>query len=260
MQSLKLKSFLKFVEGQSLAEVLSTCQSRPDIYEICTADPGVVKQILIEVLGERAERLLERRLDLQTTEQLLAFADGLSKGFSFSYSIVNDEEGDALPHVVETYNFRLEPGQFTSDFHIEGLIPEVETMILHAQVSARVRGDDDRVLFLMHKEDHFYFAGDVHPEPLTVHRWLVSRVVEAIYKKAAGEIIVSCQLGDRERHERLNVYNMSTKDFKSSIFAMLKKLDTIERIPLLGELPSVNVNLLTGESIVIDLVVETYSF
>ena len=167
-----MNALLALTRGKSLSRVLELCRSSQVHADTCFESPEAMKEVIKGVLGDRGVSLLEERLDLITLEQLIAFADGLSKGFAFNYAATYAENGDLLRQPRPFYDINLPEDEGAPNFHIEGLLPgnDVHMMIVHlfSFEDGRRRLDTKRC---------FYYDEESHPDPDLILRWIARLVI-----------------------------------------------------------------------------------
>ena len=260
MQSLKEKSLLKLIKGKSLSEALAFCQSNQTFADTCFASPESIKAIITECVGPRSIPLFDDRADLVSTEQWAAFADGLSKGFSFKYCVKYDEEGSTVGGPEPYYNIRNVPGESSHEFYIEGLLPEPNSGLAFVQIEGY--GGNN----YYNSESRAFIYEDVYPNPVAILEWFAYYIAQKLINLQPGEIIISSEgnihLNDEDEiSERVQIYHHSSfPDVINIIMGFFESTNAINSIREERSLVDIKVDLLTGKTITFGISIDYLRF
>lgn len=262
MRALKEQSLLKLIKGKRLSEALTFCQSNQAYSDVCFNSVDMIKAIIAECIGFEAQRLLEDRQDLETTEQWLAFADGISKGFSFKYGMVYDEEAQLRePITTPYYDISLDEGEFALEFYIEGLLPEPGSNLMFARIYGVERKEGANRTIV--EEGRAFISQDVHPNPGVVLKWLAQNIMRQIVNRDLSEIIISSIGHDDEDGEiemRIDARGYTWREIEGQIVQIFELTNALEALNEQRNVVSINVNLLTGKSLHFDIMIDYLRF
>lgn len=250
MKSLKEQSLLKLIKGKRLSEALTFCESNQAYSDVCFNSVDMIKAIITECIGARAPSLFQDREDLETTEQWLAFADGISKGFSFKYGIVYDEDVElATDKPQPFYDIDLKDGQHAQEFYIEGLLPEQGSNLMLVQLSGIVRSQG-AFISAVDERDRVFIYGNEHPNPKAILEWLAFQALREFMKLGRGEVEIRSLGNDDEDGEvsiRLNLDNYKWGDLISQVVNLFEVTGAIEAISEKRNVVDLQMDALTGK-------------